>query len=60
MKFQAWKPTAVRALTGIFTFIFLAIPPVASSQDDTTQLLKQRLEQMNAEMQEIQQKLEDL
>ena len=60
MKLQAWKQTAVMALTGIFIVVGLAIPQTASSQDDATQLLKQRLEQMNAEMQEIQQKLDDL
>ena len=53
----------IQTLVTLSVLIFLicaAFPGPSVAQDDTTQVLKQRLEEMNREMEEIQQKLEDL
>ena len=39
----------ISAIVGMVFLMCVAIPTIASAQDDTTQMLKQRLEQMNQE-----------
>ena len=56
---RGWKRTVICAMTG-FAFLWCVALPGIASGDDDVKMLKQRLEQMSKEMEAIQKKLEDL
>ena len=59
MRQNGWKQTTIGTLMGILFLLGVALPGIASAEDDV-KLLKQRLEQMSKEMEAVQKKLEDI